>query len=170
MRFWFSLCCIRTLWFLAHTYGFLSKIYIGRFQYFGNIIKLFLASLIVCPLYCLRRFCLDHENHDVNSFDHGIALEENHDVDKFDHKMALENLTKNIRRLWFQYCKLYVVGYTECDDTTESIKTIIIKSTDNAIKQQENEKTNRDNESQECDSDCHCNESFSNSYMHTYAH
>ena len=166
LRFWFYLNC--ALWFVAHTYGFLSITYIERFKKFGDIVKVFLACLIVCPLYCFKSFCtckwFKQESYDGNSSDRERLLDENHDVNNFDHKMTLY-LTKNVRRLWFQYCKLYVVGYTEYDDTTESIKTIITRSTDGARRQQNSGTINRTNENQEYGRDGHSNERFSNTCL-----
>ena len=107
LRFWFSLCCV--LWFIAHTYGFLSIISIKRFTKFGDIIKVFLAFLIICPCYCIKSFCTSKER------------QGSYKVANYENKETLERLNNNVRRLWFQYCKLYVVGYTEYDDSTDSI-------------------------------------------------
>ena len=107
LRFLFSLCCV--LWFIAHTYGFLSIISIKRFVKFGKIIKVFLPFLIICPCYCIKSFCTSK------------GRQGSYKVANYENKETLERLNNNVRRLWFQYCKLYVIGYTEYDDSTDSI-------------------------------------------------
>ena len=105
LRIWFYLKC--ALWLVAHTCGFLSIAYTERFKKFGDIIKVFLACLIVCPLYYLKIFCtckwFKQESYDSNSSDREKLLDKNHDVNNFDYKMTLD-LTKNVRRLWLTLC------------------------------------------------------------------
>ena len=126
-RFWFALCCV--LWFLIHSYSFLAQVSARRHHKFRDPIKVLLASCIVCPRYfCCRVYeCLYNcklckkKKQSCESGDSNNSIQ-NGDRDQ---RNCLLNVKNNLKLLWFQYCKLYVVGYARYDDKLLPIKGVM---------------------------------------------
>ena len=134
-RFWFGFCS--ALWFIIHSYSFFAQLSIKRFHQFGDIMKVFLAFCIVCPCYCLSN--VNHVYKDLcdclkqcrsctccKKLNATKKLTSDSTVDNGEIKL----IRKNISLLWFQYCKLFVIGYTKYYDIIQPITTIMKKSED----------------------------------------
>ena len=153
-RFWFSFCCV--MWFYIHTYSFLSALLTKRFPEFGDAFKIFLAFCIVFIEYCWRGVCKivsvmyafcklckckiryaigkdtrddAHKNFDFSEI-HNIR----------DQKLALK-MKNNLTLLWFQYCKMYVIGYTGFGD--DKIELITESGRQNVPQQNNEDNTNQ---------------------------
>ena len=161
-RFLFYFCLV--LWFIIHSYNFFVQLSVKRLQICEDFIKVFLAFCIVCPCYSLCGICKYlHKHlykcitryHELNPSTSGT----DRPVNSVNHNKLIQ---KNLKLLWFQYCKLYVIGYTMYDDDKiQSIKSIM---------KNENEENNGGNSAQdrsccfiECKKkgenasyDCHC--------------
>lgn len=102
-RIWFSLCCL--IWLCFHSYNFLMQ----HIECCRNHIKPFVAS---CMKKCCCCICnnLCRGNNEISSNVHN------------DFKELASKIESNYELLWFQYCKLYVVGYTGYDDNIKKLK------------------------------------------------
>ena len=127
-RFWFYFCF--TLWFLIHSYSFVTQISVKRLHQFEDIMKVFLAFCIVCPCYCLKSVCKclvcksKEQSSELDTVERTVdkdTMERAVDKDTVD-KDNIKLARKNISLLWLQYCKLYVIGYTKYYDKIQSIK------------------------------------------------
>jgi len=137
-RFLFSLCCLT--WFLIHSYTFLAQVLTKKFPKFGKIIKTLFACCIVFSKFivCSCFNCMCNKTKSVYSIS-------NHNYLK-GHNHLASRVQSNLRLLWFQYCKLYVVGYTKYEDKLSKINVT------------EEEQTDYNNEQEEasCCSCCSC--------------
>ena len=113
-RFWFSFCC--ALWILIHGYSFLQQLSITRFRNFSNVLKTFLACCCVCPCYFCKQLC----NCVCNS-----KRKSPHKIEHKDNIKLVKLFRNNLKLWWFQYCRMYIVGYTRYQDTAQSIKSIM---------------------------------------------
>lgn len=118
-RFWFSFCCV--LWLLFPSYSFLVHISTKKFKRIENVLKEPLAYCVVC-LDFLQSYC-NHKKEESNT---KIKIKSN----------QLKEVKRNRQLLWFQYCKLYVVGYTQIDDKPKPIMEIMdgLKSYEELLK------------------------------------
>ena len=141
-RFWFGFCFL--LWLLIHSYNFFAQLSVRRLHKFEDIIKVFLAFCIVCPCYslcgvykwlcncfnqCLSKcWCKEQSDPMENE---GNLKPKSKEQSKLSISIVQANkiklVRKNISLLWFQYSKLYVVGYTRYNDKIQSIKSIMNK-------------------------------------------
>ena len=119
-RFWFSFCCV--LWLLIHGYNFLQQLSTTRFRKFSNVLKTFLPCC-VCP--CYYDFCKWLCNCVCN------GKRKSYDIKHKDNIKFIKLFRNNLKLLWFQYCRMYVVGYTRHNDETQSIKSIMIQKNNN---------------------------------------
>ena len=110
-RAWFFLFC--AVWFIIHTYTFLAQLLVKSCPCCGNFITKLLtigsacSELTCCPCIkcpCIKCPCIKVCNPDNNQNQLKIP------------KHSKTDLESKISLLWYQYCKLYVVGYTEDDD------------------------------------------------------
>ena len=106
LRFWFSFYCL--LWFMIHSYTFFAQILIKKCPKLDECFKNALACCIVCP-----SFSCDYINHCV-------CKKPEKPINPKPVKKEVE--FEDFRRLWFQYCELYVVGYTKDDDSAQDKK------------------------------------------------
>ena len=145
-RFWFGFCVL--LWILIHSYSFFAQL--SALHQFEDVMKVFLAFCIVCPCYCLNgvykclcnclKWCLSkcRCKHNEVKNNHNISIESKslipdskkqsptaNNTVGFDQGNKIKSLRKNISLLWFQYCKLYVIGYTRYHDKRQSIEIIM---------------------------------------------
>ena len=102
-RSWYILFC--AIWLIIHTYTFLAQILAKKCQGCGNIIT---GSLAICSVF-LEYFCsiCPCIKDDVKVGQNHLAIQG---------LVSTEELESNITSLWFQYCKLYVVGYSQDDE------------------------------------------------------
>ena len=122
-RSWFLLFCV--IWLLIHSYTFLTPVFAKLWPGWENIITGLLTfgsvfSEFTCLYPCMK--C------DIGNPDN------NHNQLKVP-KLPKMELERNIRLLWYQYCKLYVVGYAQDDEmvtfTSNNEKQKGKKQTDN---------------------------------------
>ena len=112
------------LWILLHSYNFLAQLTVRRVSVFADIIKAFLAFCIVFPGFCLYygvyKGCLSKcQFKPPAEGDAGNVYNQVYDQGK------IELFKKNLRLLWFQYCELYVIGYTKYDGKIQPVDSII---------------------------------------------
>ena len=110
-RFWFCFCF--ALWFLIHSYSYFAQLSVKRFHKFEDIIKVFLAFCLVCPCYSLCNYLSKSK-----AYEHTPSTSSTN----------IHKIKENLKLLWFQYCKLYVIGYTQYNDKEQSIKSIMKKN------------------------------------------
>ena len=89
LRWLFSLCCV--LWFLLHLYTFFSQFCVQRCHKFRNCIRIVPTCSIVCIEYFL---CCFYKHSSISSENKYYKEEE-------------------VKQLWFEYSKLYVIGYND---------------------------------------------------------
>ena len=106
-RFWFSFCCL--LWFLIHSYTFSAQVFIKKCPKLDECFKKALTCCIVCPSFCYKYIysyaCKKQEEPANPNIDYPLQI-----------PAKKEEIEGNFRKLWFQYCELYVVGYAKDDD------------------------------------------------------
>lgn len=165
-RFWFSLCCV--IWFYIHTYSFLSGLLTKRFPEFGDALKIFLAFCIVsaeccwslvvkiilwcikkCRVTCTVRYITDEEGNNKFDFSKIQYIK--------DKKLALK-MKNNLALLWFQYCKMYVVGYAGHEN--DEIDKIVETNASNQNASSQNNRTNAQANQRNgcCTCSCECQE------------
>lgn len=105
-RFWFSFCCL--LWLLIHSYTFIAEVVIKKCPKLDECFKRALTCCIVCPCFCCKYICscvCKKQEEPANPDDYPLQI-----------PAKKEEIQGNFRKLWFQYCELYVVGYAKYDD------------------------------------------------------
>ena len=145
-RFWFCFCF--ALWFLIHSYSYFAQLSVKRFHKFEDVIKVFLAICLVCPCYslcgvykcfcnclnqCLSKCSSKSKGYGCNSSTSSTASDSASTSSTASDSTASTSSTnihklkikENLKLLWFQYCKLYVIGYTQYNDKEQSIKSIM---------------------------------------------
>ena len=96
------------IWWVIHTYTFLVQVLAKKYEGCGSIITGLLAICSVlleriCSTLCCVCLCRKGDDSPNIRQDH-LAIQG---------LVSTEKLKSNITLLWFQYCKLYVVGYAQ---------------------------------------------------------
>ena len=119
-RFWYISFC--AIWWVIHTYTFFAQVLAKKYEGCGNIITGLLAICSVlleriCSIFCCLCPCRKGDD-GPNVHQNCLAIQG---------LVSKEKLESNITLLWFQYCKLYVVGYAKDDEKI----SIVINPEDN---------------------------------------
>ena len=133
-RFWFGFCVL--LWILIHSYSFFAQL--SALHQFEDVMKVFLAFCIVCPCYslngvykclnqCLSKCCCKNKEQ-YESISESTEFTASSTINNIVQGNKIKLVRKNISLLWFQYCKLYVIGYTRYYDKRQPIKIIMEKN------------------------------------------
>lgn len=112
-RSWFLLFSI--IWLIIHTYTFLTQVFAGCCKGCGDIVKGLLTIFSIfseIPFRLIRCLYLKCNNGDP-------AANNQQELQLPLSDIPVEKRERNIRVLWFQYCKLYVVGYTKDDEVID---------------------------------------------------
>ena len=150
-RFWFGFCVL--LWILIHSYSFFAQL--SALHQFEDVMKVFLAFCIVCPCYslngvykylceCLSKCCCKnnkpaglHGPNSPESKEQLIKRKKQFTASSSTINIVQSNkiklVRKNISLLWFQYCKLYVIGYTRYYDKRQPIKSIMKNNSEDDV-------------------------------------
>ena len=104
--------------------------------------KVFLAFCIICPCYslngvykylckclnqCLSKCCCKNKEQ-YESISELMESTASSTINNIVQGNKIKLVRKNISLLWFQYCKLYVIGYTRYYNKRQPIKIIIEKN------------------------------------------
>ena len=108
-RAWFYLFCL--IWFIIHTYTFLAQLFVKSCPWCGIIITGLLTIGNICLEFICFESCMKVRSCVCNIDTPG---NDQNQLKIPEHPKA--DLESNISLLWYQYCKLYVVGYAEDDD------------------------------------------------------
>ena len=132
-RAWFWICC--TLWFILHSYTYVAV----RFRSLENFLKLIKAvclgvpkNLLKCPKYVIK--CCCSKRKDNNNTTEGSTPNSHSDAGSNKNDDLIQHY---IKVLWFQYYKLYVIGYTKGED-----EKIILDQTSNNDSDDKTKNTN----------------------------
>ena len=116
-RAWFLLFCL--IWFIIHTYTFLTQLFVKSWPGCGKII----IRLLTIGSVCLECTCFLlpalYQRMKAQSCNDIIGDPDINQNRLKAPKFPKADLESNIRLLWYQYCRLYVVGYAEDDNMIE---------------------------------------------------
>ena len=102
-RSWFLLFCV--IWLIIHSYTFFTQVFAKSCPSCEKIITGLLTIGSVCSEFTCLYPCMKIQSCVIGDPDN------NHNQLKIP-KFPKVELERKIRLLWYQYCKLYVVGYT----------------------------------------------------------
>ena len=115
-RAWFLLFC--AIWLIIHSYVIFAQVFVKKCAECGDIMIRLLTIGSVCLdsifSYLYRKYicklkaklCLSCKNNCPISSQNHLKMPK-------ESESKMTEIEKTMRLLWFQYCKLYVVGYTK---------------------------------------------------------